>query len=63
MKKESKNKGVSEGRVLLLGCVSVALRHQSVCVACRCPVLSNLIYLPVLVLYLQYVKLISLLAS
>lgn len=58
-KKKSENKGVSEGRVLLLGCVSIALGHQSVCVPCRCPVLSNLIYLPVLLLYLQYVRLLT----
>ena len=54
---------MSEESVLLLGCVSFALGHRSVCVACRCPVLSNLIYMPALLSYLQYVRLFSLLAD
>lgn len=47
-KKEGENKGVSLERMLLLRCISIALGQQSVCVPCRCPVLSNLIYLPAL---------------
>lgn len=34
----------------------------SVCLPCRCPTLSNPIYLPALLPYLQYLKLLSPLA-